>query len=176
MLLIGIVYSTKQSILASMINCIKKGLFFLVPVILFSSCFEKKEEKKNTYDSKAALIAAEISFSKMSAEKGSRKALMHFIDSNGVLLRPNTYPLVGGNAINFISQINDTAYFMDWQPVGAGVAESGELGYTYGVYTVSLKNKDSLMRGTYVNIWKKQADGSWKLALDSGNQGVDDDE
>jgi ketosteroid isomerase-like protein len=169
------VYSTKQSILAPMIMSIKKGLIFLMPLILLSACF-KKEEKKSNADSKAELIAAEISFSKLSGEKGSRKALMQFIDSNGVLLRPNSYPLVGGNAINFISQINDSAYLMNWQPVGAGLAESGELGYTYGVYTVSLKNKDGVMRGTYVNIWKKQADGSWKLLLDSGNQGVDDDE
>lgn len=177
MQLSGIVYSTKQPILAPMIICIKKGLFVLIPVILLCACFKKKEEeKKSNYDSKAALIAAEISFSKLSAEIGSRRALLHFIDSNGVLLRPNSYPLVGGNAINFISQINDSAYIMDWQPVGAGVAESGELGYTYGVYIISLKNKDSVMRGTYVNIWKKQADGSWKLALDSGNQGVAEDE
>jgi len=122
------------------------------------------------------MVAAEISFSKLSREKGSRSALLQFIDSNGVLLRPNSYPLVGGNAIDFISQANDTFYSMNWQPKGAAIAESGELGYTYGVYTVSLKNKDTLIHGTYVNIWKKQPDGNWKLVLDSGNEGVEDEE
>ena len=122
------------------------------------------------------MVAAEISFSKLSREKGSRSALLQFIDSNGVLLRPNSYPLVGGNAIDFISQANDTLYIMNWQPKGAAIAESGELGYTYGVYTVSLKNKDTLIHGTYVNIWKKQPDGAWKLVLDSGNEGVEDEE
>ena len=101
---------------------------------------------------------------------------MQFIDSNGVLLRPNSYPLVAGNAINFISQANDSFYFMNWQPKGAAIAESGELGYTYGVYTVALKNKDTLIHGTYVNIWKKQPDGSWKLVLDSGNEGIEEEE
>jgi len=154
---------------------IKKIYFLVIPVLLFGACFKKKE-KSNNDDIKAEMVAAEISFSKLSREKGSRTALLQFIDSNGVLLRPNSYPLVGGNAIDFISQANDTLYIMNWQPKGAAIAESGELGYTYGVYTVSLKNKDTLIHGTYVNIWKKQPDGTWKLVLDSGNEGVEDEE
>ena len=142
---------------------IKKLFFLAVPVVLFCACFKKKEN--NNHDEiKAEMVAAEISFSKLSQEKGNRNALMQFIDSNGVLLRPNSYPLIGGNAIDFISQVNDSSYSMHWQAIGAGVAASGELGYTYGVYTVLLKNKDTLIRGTYVNIWKKQPDGTWKLA------------
>jgi ketosteroid isomerase-like protein len=154
---------------------IKKMFFLLLPVLLFCACYKKKE-KSNNDDIKAEMVAAEISFSKLSREKGSRTALLQFIDSNGVLLRPNSYPLVGGNAIDFISQANDTFYFMNWQPKGSAIAESGELGYTYGVYTVSLKNKDTLIHGTYVNIWKKQPDGIWKLVLDSGNEGIEEEE
>lgn len=153
---------------------IKKLFFLAVPVVLFCACFKKKEN--NNHDEiKAEMVAAEISFSKLSQEKGNRNALMQFIDSNGVLLRPNSYPLIGGNAIDFISQVNDSSYSMHWQAIGAGVAASGELGYTYGVYTVLLKNKDTLIRGTYVNIWKKQPDGTWKLALDSGNEGIEEE-
>ncbi len=152
---------------------IKKLFFGIMTVVLFCACFKKKEN--NNHDElKAEMVAAEISFSKLSQEKGNRNALLQFLDSNGVLLRPNTYPLVGGNAINFISQANDSSYIMHWQPKGAALAESGELGYTYGVYTVSLKNKDTLIHGTYVNIWKKQPDGNWKLVLDSGNEGIEE--
>jgi ketosteroid isomerase-like protein len=91
-------------------------------------------------------------------------------------LRPNTFPLVGADAIDFISQANDSAYTMIWQPKGGNIAASGELGYTFGVYSLLPKNKDSALHGTYVNIWKKQSDGSWKLLLDSGNEGVDEGE
>ena len=38
------------------------------------------------------------------------------------------------------------------------------------------KNKDTIMQGTYVNIWKKQPDGTWKLILDSGNEGIEEAE
>ena len=30
----------------------------------------------------------------------------------------------------------------------------------------------SMQRGTYVTIWKKDADGTWKWVLDSGNEGL----
>lgn len=170
-----------------MLNCIihihhlfwtmhrKRLYFLLMPFFLLTACYKKKEIKDTT-EQKAEMIAAEISFSEMSKEKGTRAALMQFIDTNGVLLRPNSFPLVGADAIDFISQSNDTAYTMIWQPKGGNIAASGELGYTFGVYSVLPKNKDAAMHGTYVNIWKKQADGSWKLLLDSGNEGIDSGE
>jgi len=154
---------------------IKKICFLAMPFFLLSACL-KKAEKKNNADIKAEMIAAEISFSTLSQEKGTRNALMQYIDSNGVLLRPNTLPLVGADAVDFISQGNDTSYTMTWQPKGGSIAASGELGYTYGLYSVTPKNKDTVIYGTYVNIWKKQADGTWKLLLDSGNEGIENGE
>jgi len=153
---------------------IKRLYFLLFPFFLVTACGRKKEIKDTT-EQRAEMIAAEISFSEMSKTKGTKAAMMQFIDSNGVLLRPNSFPLVGADAIDFISQSNDSTYTMIWQPKGGNIAASGELGYTFGVYSVFPKNKDSAMHGTYVNVWKKQPDGSWKLLLDSGNEGIDDE-
>jgi ketosteroid isomerase-like protein len=153
---------------------IKRLYFLWIPFLLLLSC-NRKKEIKDTTEQRAEMIAAEISFSEMSKTKGTKAALMQFIDSNGVLLRPNSFPLVGADAIDFISQSNDTAYTMIWQPKGGNIAASGELGYTFGVYSVIPKNNDSAMHGTYVNVWKKQPDGSWKLLLDSGNEGIEDE-
>jgi ketosteroid isomerase-like protein len=153
---------------------IKRLYFLWIPFLLLLSC-NRKKEIKDTTEQRAEMIAAEISFSEMSKTKGTKAALMQFIDSNGVLLRPNSFPLVGADAIDFISQSNDSAYTMIWQPKGGNIAASGELGYTFGVYSVIPKNNDSAMHGTYVNVWKKQPDGSWKLLLDSGNEGIEDE-
>jgi ketosteroid isomerase-like protein len=32
--------------------------------------------------------------------------------------------------------------------------------------------KDTVLRGTYVSVWKKQKDGKWKFMLDTGNEGI----
>jgi ketosteroid isomerase-like protein len=147
-------------------------LISLVSSVAFS-CKSKKRQEPIATDYKAEMIAADREFSKLSEEKGMRFALLQYIDSNGVLLRPDAAPLVGGNAINFISQGNDTAYKMTWEPSGGTVAISGELGYTFGIYSLKPNNKDTVYYGTYISVWKRQPDGKWKFALETGNEGIE---
>ncbi|MEO5890646.1 MAG: hypothetical protein ABIQ31_10360 [Ferruginibacter sp.] len=160
-----------------MIRYIKNALLVLLVPALASSCNTKKPAPENSTDSstnnKTEMMEADRAFSKLSEEKGMRHALMQYIDGKGVLLRPNSVPIVGVEAIDYISQGNDTSYTMTWEPNGGSIARSGELGYTYGVYSFKLKNKDSVIYGTYVSIWKRQPDGKWKFVLETGNEGVE---
>jgi ketosteroid isomerase-like protein len=57
-----------------------------------------------------------------------------------------------------------------WKPLGGDIAQSGELGYMYGIY--SIKQDTITEKGTYVSVWKKDKDGRWKYVLDSGNEGI----
>jgi ketosteroid isomerase-like protein len=54
------------------------------------------------------------------------------------------------------------------------VAKSGDLGYSQGTYTVTstdTKSKKVLTtKGKYVDVYKKQADGSWKCVAEIGNE------
>ncbi len=62
---------------------------------------------------------------------------------------------------------------MAWEPQKGEVAQSGDLGYTWGKYTVETKDKDGKpvkSHGKYLNVWKKQANGSWKVVVDIGNK------
>ena len=150
-----------------------KFLLFAVMVFLFVSCnFFSKKNKIAGPEEKQEVMEADRAFSKMSFEKGMKVAFLEYIDSNGVLLRPNQFPIVGADAIDFLSQINDSAYTLQWEPKNGAVAQSGELGYTYGLYVLKPSGKDTTLYGTYVSIWKKQLNGSWKFVLDSGNEGI----
>jgi ketosteroid isomerase-like protein len=140
----------------------------LFMTLLFFSCVEKKEPTQQS--SIHEILNADISFSDMSRQIGMKKAFLQYIDNEGVLLRPGHLPLAGAEAIDFLSQLSDTAYTLTWQPMKGEISKSGDLGFTYGVYTLSIK--DSVYKGTYVSIWKKQNDGSWKFVLDSGNEGI----
>ena len=123
-------------------TCVKDGSFILLAAILISSCSTKKKEAVKV-DHRTEIIEADRSFSKMSEEKGMKNALMHYIDNKGVLLRPNTTPLVSGNAVDYISQGEDTSYIMTWEPSDGDVAISGDLGYTYGIYSCLLYTSDA---------------------------------
>ncbi len=65
---------------------------------------------------------------------------------------------------------------LTWTPVKADMAESGDLGYTYGNYIYTAKNKEGKLvanYGKYTSIWKKQKDGQWKVVVDMGNSSPD---
>jgi len=154
-----------------------KVLVYIIVVFSFTSCnlFQKKKETDLVAE-KQKMMDTDKAFSDMSVQKGMKNAFMEYIDSNGVLLRPNQMPVVGADAIDYLIQINDSAYTLRWEPKHGAIAQSGELGYTYGLYELKLSTKDSVIYGTYVSIWKKQSDGSWKFVLDSGNEGVGKEE
>jgi len=149
----------------------------IVPAFLLlalcSSCnlFQPKKTIAGL-EEKIKMMDADRAFSKLSEEKGMKAAFMEYIDSNGVLLKPGLYPVVGADAIDFLIQQDDSSYQLKWEPKKGVIAASGELGYTYGLYALKLSDKDTSIFGTYITIWKKQADGSWKFVLNSGNEGV----
>ncbi len=152
---------------------LSKKLAFFFPFICFFllltfSCKQKKNEVMKT--SPAEIIKADEAFSKLSEKEGMKRAFIEYIDNEGILLRPNHLPIIGANAIDFLSLVNDSSFKLTWNPSGAEIAASGELGYTYGVYNLALK--DTILKGTYVSIWKKQKDSTWKFLLDTGNEGI----
>ena len=151
---------------------------FLIGCVLCSlSC--SSPQKSDDVDSekfKASLIKADEDFSELSMQKGLKEAFLEFIDSNGVLLRPNVIPIAGADAVDYIIGLQDTGYTMQWKPSNAVVALSGELGYTFGVYKIRPSLVDTAFYGTYVSIWKKQANGKWKFVLQSGNDGIGEEE
>lgn len=144
----------------------------LLVFIVFSCSLPEKKAINITAEDKLKMMDADRAFSKMSKEHGMKKAFIQYMDDDGVLLRPNQYPLIGAEAVDFLTRINDTTFTLQWEPQKGYVANSGELGYTYGVFSLKPSTQDTVIYGTYVSIWKKRADGNWKFVLDSGNEGI----
>lgn len=58
-----------------------------------------------------------------------------------------------------------------WEPHTVEVATSGDMAYTLGDFEVRAVGPDGQPRmstGTYVSIWRKSPDGSWKVVVDGG--------
>lgn len=153
----------------------KNILFFAIAFLILASCknYGNNEDKSDAF-AKMEMMNTDRAFSKLSEEKGMKTAFIEYLDSNGVLLRPNRLPIAGADAIDFLIQQNDTDFTMTWEPRNGAIAKSGELGYTYGIYALRPSKKDTVIYGTYVSIWKKEADGTWKFVLDSNNEGIGD--
>lgn len=66
----------------------------------------------------------------------------------------------------------DPNLVIDWKPVLAEAAASGDLGMTIGEAEFRTKDKEGKpvsRPGKYLTVWKKQKDGSWKVIADLGN-------
>ena len=61
---------------------------------------------------------------------------------------------------------------ISWQATKVEVAASGDLAYSVGFYTMTMKDTQGnpvTDHGKYTEVWKKQADGKWKTAADIWN-------
>jgi ketosteroid isomerase-like protein len=143
---------------------------FIIILILIISCAE--------YDKKAPagiLLQSDRDFSTMSVKEGMFKAFLFYIAEDGVILRNNSLPSKGKKTLKdrFVGK-SDTSFVLSWEPLFEKISENGDLGYTYGIHTNTDKATGKITKGTYITIWQKQTDGSWKFVLDTGTQGLPD--
>ena len=119
------------------------------------------------------LLQTDREFSAMSVREGMFKAFLFYIADDGVILRDNSFPAKGKeNLSTRFSGKTDTTFILSWEPLFEKISESGDLGYTYGLHTNTDKITGEIAKGTYITIWQKQQDGSWKFVLDTGTQGL----
>jgi ketosteroid isomerase-like protein len=146
-------------------------LFVIISnLILILSC--TKSGKDN---STGILLKTDSDFSEMSVKKGMFNAFLFYIAEDGVILRDNSFPSKGKQALSErFSGKSDTSFVLSWEPLFEKISASGELGYTYGLHSTLDKATGQVTKGTYLTIWQKQADGSWKFVLDTGTQGLPD--
>lgn len=144
-----------------------KKAFLLIFILGFLvSCSEKK-----TAVNPRVLMDADIAFSDYSVQHGIQKAFIEFAHDSVVLLKPKQMPIVGKqNLIDSYAGKSDSGLALTWKPEAATLSQSGELGFTYGIWTLIARGDTS--KGTYLTVWKKNSAGQWKFAADTGNDGI----
>ncbi len=123
----------------------------------------------------AALARADEDFNKASAERGVAAWIAAFADDARIF--PATGPIVHG--LPAIREKWEKGKFspagLSWRPDFADVAASGDLGYTVGYWEKPGKDKEGrpvVARGKYLTVWRRQADGKWKVVADVGSEDI----
>ena len=137
-------------------------ILFAIFCLVFVSCNENNIEKN-----KRELINADTAMSNLAMKEGFNHSIFLNADTNIVKFQENRLPLIGKNKLAVILEKNADIKTLSWKPVGADVAAAGDLGYTWGNW--KYQAPDTTYYGNYFTAWKKQKDGSWKVALDGGN-------
>ena len=119
---------------------------------------------------KMLLFDLEARFAKDVAARGGPGFASWFAD-DGVLLGNGAAPIIGKVAIEKSSTWSPKDYQLTWTPTDAVMGPSGDIGYTWSLYQGHSKDASGNpvnTSGRFITIWRKQPDGSWKVALDAG--------
>ncbi|HET6207985.1 MAG TPA: nuclear transport factor 2 family protein, partial [Terracidiphilus sp.] len=90
---------------------------------------------------------------------------------DGVALGNGAAPLIGRVAIAKSANWSPKVYQLTWTPTDAVMGPSGDMGYTWGHFEGRSKDANGnpvTTTGRYMTIWRRQADGNWKVVLDAG--------
>ncbi|HYG68299.1 MAG TPA: DUF4440 domain-containing protein [Anaeromyxobacteraceae bacterium] len=120
----------------------------------------------------AEVMAADRAFSALSVAEGTGVAFGTYAAEEAVLL-PGAPDLVYGRAAiedAYTPRPGDPVFTMKWGPEYAGIAQSGDLGFTVGYAVVTVPDPAAPPRHSkYLSIWKLQPDGTWRFVADIGS-------
>ena len=147
-------------------------LFLISSSIVIASC-----GPSTTVGSRAAEAAAIQRLDEQWSATAARNDVagtVAFYADDAVLLPPNAPIATNQKSIRQSWAVllgPNTA--VSWKISKVEVAKSGELGYLYGTYELSIKDPKGGPpvhdTGKLVEIWKKQTDGKWKCIVDTYN-------
>jgi uncharacterized protein (TIGR02246 family) len=98
--------------------------------------------------------------------------IVSFYSNDAVVMPPNAPRATTKEAIRTIWKDLLTDASISWKTKEVEVAQSGDLAYSSGTYEVTLNDPTGTPvkdRGKYLEVWKKQADGTWKCVMDMWN-------
>ena len=108
------------------------------------------------------------------ATKDADKIANYYADDASVLFP--TIPIVTGREnIKTVwkQSLADPNFALTFQSTQGGASKGGDLAYTIGTYSMTVsvpkEKKPVTDKGKYVTVFRKQADGTWKVVADISN-------
>ncbi len=103
------------------------------------------------------VIQAERDFAAETRDRGFKQGFLAFVAPDGFLFQPGPVPARPG--LLALSDEPPPGPPLAWWPQFAGVANSGDLGFTSGPANIPVR---------YFTVWQKQPDGQWRWIYDGG--------
>jgi ketosteroid isomerase-like protein len=151
----------------------------LLIIIFLTACTAKSNLTSEQLEiEKEKIRQADIAWAKTGETKNLDAQMKLYSDDQIPILMPSNSPLVKGkeNIRAFFEPTYSRSDFsITWHPETVEVAESGEIGFVIGVYDSQINDTNGNPirdKGKYIEIWKKQKDGSWKCTADIFNSDI----
>jgi len=154
----------------------KSATILALGAMALASCTKPASDKVDTAAIEKQIKEQETQWARDYADHNAEALAGHYAD-DAALANPDTPLAVGKEAIrretaSFAADPNLNVQFASDR---IQVAASGDLAYTRGHYSMTYTDpgtgKAASGTGSYLTVWKKQADGSWKAVEDFVTQG-----
>jgi uncharacterized protein (TIGR02246 family) len=156
----------------------RTSLFFF-PCVLFamlqSACMRAPTATTEMPDTRAldekSIRDSEAAWARAFATKEPEKAAAFYADDAASML-PDTPLMSGKKAIiaGMKPELGDPNFTLVFAPTKVEIAKSGDLAYSQGTFKYTTTDPKTKQRvgqaGNYVEVYKKQGDGSWKVEED----------
>ena len=138
---------------------------FLFLLSLSTGCQSSGTSDTRAAD-EAALRKLDDEWSKAVGSRDVEKTLSYYTD-DAVAMLPNIPTLTGKEPIRSLwkNMLDSSSFGGGWKPTKIEVARSGDLAYVSRTYEFTEKDdsgKPITDKGKYLEVWRKQIDGSWK--------------
>ena len=109
------------------------------------------------------VVDAEYAFAASAKPLGVRGAFLKYLANDSIICSPAP---VNGIASTAAGKPNKDS--LEWYPAYSQTAGSADLGYTTGPWTYRSADGKGEAHGTFLSVWRKQPDDTWKVVLDCG--------
>jgi len=136
---------------------------------LFVLTFPALTQEKELPPAQAELVDTERAFAKLAVERGVRESFIAYFADDGIGFAPHPHK-VKERLSNSPAEASRPSLRLNWAPVYGDIAQAGDLGWNTGPTLIedTSPEKKPARHGMFFSVWKKQTDGSWRVALDLG--------
>jgi uncharacterized protein (TIGR02246 family) len=124
----------------------------------------------NLAEAEAAVRATDTQWLAAAKSRDTDRTVAFWTDDASIMM-PGAPPVTGKAAIKdyVAGAFASPEFSISWTTDKVVVSQSGDMAYTTGADLITFKgpgNKVLTQKNNGVAIWRKQADGSWKVAID----------
>jgi ketosteroid isomerase-like protein len=145
----------------------RAGIFLAVSLVLATSGCAQRVQVDIPAEEAAIRNAADVE--QLNAAKARDvEGLLTFHTDDASMLPPNAPIATGKEAIRELWTDIIASPSVGWQTSAVEVSSAGDLAYSRGTYELAVTDPEgnpATEIGKWVDVWKKQPDGTWKLVV-----------
>ena len=122
----------------------------------------------------AKLLQRDAEWSALASEGRDVEAILSFWTDDAIVFAPGLAPVVGKRSLREYvqSSLSIPGFKITWRSTDLHLSADESLAYMLGTNEVTLNGPDDVpvkIEGRAVTIWRREADGEWRCAIDIWN-------